>query len=1381
MIEAIYDYVAQEENELTINEGEQLWILDSNDTDWWLVKAHNNGLCGLVPKIYLNINTDNPFNEDMIIKPQPQKSEDLKGSIANLEDLVEKQPLSKNEIILHKWHGLYHEGGKGGKKIKGRIVIYQDLEELYFLDKQKNILLIHPFSSIVTYDCKNKKLIIKESMEPIMMEMTKSEGRELQNFIQNLPKQKQNQKANESSIKDFNSHELSTNNKQEIPLKIKENANESRNENGNEQEEIEMKNLNIPPPLPKRKDSFIENFDKQVIRESSKESVNHEIQNDNNNNENENENSNNDENDEISTLMPLQTRSFPSPDPNLPIVMALYDYTAQNNNEIDIKEGYEMSLIEYIKDSDQCMVQLLDFPFEIGIIPTECIIKQEDEKNVYDDSNNLPIQSSNNKDKDEDKDDNEQNEDIDDNEQDKMSQEYHQESSRIPLKQGNNEMESSFPPKSVSPKPIYLDELIMRTAKRSMENLCITNDKEEEEMEGERRDRERMNESRDSFNENDGNVPVPPPLPSRKSPTSRLSPTPIVMMNMMRRKGMERGMRMKREEEEESHSSQSILKKKMEESRLSPTPLVQMASRMKNKEHASTSAATSITANAIGNKSTIFKDSKLDDLLAKRREMVDRITGGEERDDSQEKFLSTCNRQSSIKKGKTPFESNIEILDKSSCPPTQLKSISMGEKKGKEERQDLNKKSIKNQSKISCSKPFVPPKIIRKSPSPGPLVNNSGIAMATMTKNAIPPPPKPLSKSTCSKSYEIVKEERGNGGKIVNNSQDASFLAKARAKSPQMSKDSIAIDRSKSPIKSSPPSQVLPSSVKGMPKPPNPIANTTFNSSFTNNSHSSSFVNGGKMANSRIWIDKTGTFQIQAEYLSFDFNSEDVLLLKQNGTRIKVSISQLCQKDKEYVYQKAGIKRSSIDSTPSTTTNLSPSASISNAGNSFNWLRYFEDSVGIESNRASKYARRFMDENLGKDCLGQIDRFFLRARHVTYEEDIQKILKSVASEKSKISEKEMIEKNVSVARAGSPIGNSLKFNNHSYELNQADKIALDKMANRNIQDIKSLAPIPSLSTMPSSSFNHPSTMPFVQSERESRFNDNNINIRNGSNNLPLPSLPQYSQVAEPVMKPSTDYHQFPSSFRSGMNGTVLSSTSSYSNPLMTSNHQMRQSRSPSLPNTNIASVPSSYFPQSATLASHHNNSFAYPNSHNFIAPHSHSSTTRVSNFNSNSNNSSFPYAPPGSMTDMTYYQHLPDGTTVTTREIHRQQFQSVPSSSNLFSDTPSLQPLPSLSGSIYNLSNSQYHNPHSSSIPSISIIEGISGRKGGGRSNSDVGGNIGANVISQSSIFLSQNNNNTNGNVNGNNNRITEWREQDKYDIFKQIDPFAQGGDVIKK
>jgi hypothetical protein len=56
---ALYDYEPQNEGEISIRENDQLFVLDSSDSDWWLVKYMDRVGEGLVPASYVEVSISN--------------------------------------------------------------------------------------------------------------------------------------------------------------------------------------------------------------------------------------------------------------------------------------------------------------------------------------------------------------------------------------------------------------------------------------------------------------------------------------------------------------------------------------------------------------------------------------------------------------------------------------------------------------------------------------------------------------------------------------------------------------------------------------------------------------------------------------------------------------------------------------------------------------------------------------------------------------------------------------------------------------------------------------------------------------------------------------------------------------------------------------------------------------------------------------------------------------------------------------------------------------------------------------------------------------------------------------------------------------------------
>ncbi|KAF0989461.1 hypothetical protein HZS_3230 [Henneguya salminicola] len=70
--EAVYDYTADEDNELSFEEGEKFTIIEKTDKDWWTV-TNSTGITGLVPSNYVKLIPESGQNTIM----EMQKSEPL--------------------------------------------------------------------------------------------------------------------------------------------------------------------------------------------------------------------------------------------------------------------------------------------------------------------------------------------------------------------------------------------------------------------------------------------------------------------------------------------------------------------------------------------------------------------------------------------------------------------------------------------------------------------------------------------------------------------------------------------------------------------------------------------------------------------------------------------------------------------------------------------------------------------------------------------------------------------------------------------------------------------------------------------------------------------------------------------------------------------------------------------------------------------------------------------------------------------------------------------------------------------------------------------------------------------------------------------------------
>ena len=136
-----------------------------------------------------------------------------------------------------------------------------------------------------------------------------------------------------------------------------------------------------------------------------------------------------------------------------------------------------------------------------------------------------------------------------------------------------------------------------------------------------------------------------------------------------------------------------------------------------------------------------------------------------------------------------------------------------------------------------------------------------------------------------------------------------------------------------------------------------------------------------KPGNTRLWTDKTGKFQVEAEYVCFEDGK--IELLKLNGNTVKVPVDALCDRDVEFVYRKEGLS-SEIKKQPTPLAN--------------SWLSILLE-FGIERKRADEYGQTLERESLVPSQFSDLTRDFLKARGFL-ESDILLFLKGSAKKKA---------------------------------------------------------------------------------------------------------------------------------------------------------------------------------------------------------------------------------------------------------------------------------------------------------------------------------------------------------------------------------------------
>ncbi|ODV85243.1 hypothetical protein CANARDRAFT_28517 [[Candida] arabinofermentans NRRL YB-2248] len=168
------------------------------------------------------------------------------------------------------------------------------------------------------------------------------------------------------------------------------------------------------------------------------------------------------------------------------------------------------------------------------------------------------------------------------------------------------------------------------------------------------------------------------------------------------------------------------------------------------------------------------------------------------------------------------------------------------------------------------------------------------------------------------------------------------------------------------------------------------------NMSKSSKSHDASLPNPHRV---RTWIDRSGAFKVEAEFLGC--SDGKIHLHKVNGVKIAVSAAKLSTEDLEYVERVTGMSLESYKSTkrssssragPSSPTNVvsSPppapsttSAPSSSSAPPFNerlyeyWFNFFV-SCGVDANVCERYARNFSNEQMDESILSEITTSLMR-------------------------------------------------------------------------------------------------------------------------------------------------------------------------------------------------------------------------------------------------------------------------------------------------------------------------------------------------------------------------------------------------------------------
>lgn len=145
----------------------------------------------------------------------------------------------------------------------------------------------------------------------------------------------------------------------------------------------------------------------------------------------------------------------------------------------------------------------------------------------------------------------------------------------------------------------------------------------------------------------------------------------------------------------------------------------------------------------------------------------------------------------------------------------------------------------------------------------------------------------------------------------------------------------------------------------------------------------SSSNNHVKLENSRLWKDKSGKFQVEAEFVSF--SDGKVTILKTSGSQVTVPLEILSERDVEYVCKRAGIP-------------LPTKSTKGSVVKGFDWSAFFL-SLGIEVGVAREFGEKFASQSFEESMISSFTSDFLSAQGMNLTE-IYKILPEAAKRKA---------------------------------------------------------------------------------------------------------------------------------------------------------------------------------------------------------------------------------------------------------------------------------------------------------------------------------------------------------------------------------------------
>ncbi|KAJ1539460.1 cytoskeletal protein binding protein, partial [Cladochytrium tenue] len=215
-------------------------------------------------------------------------------------------------------------------------------------------------------------------------------------------------------------------------------------------------------------------------------------------------------------------------------------------------------------------------------------------------------------------------------------------------------------------------------------------------------------------------------------------------------------------------------------------------------------------------------------------------------------------------------------------------------------------------------------------------------------------------------------------------------------------------------------------------------------------------------ANLRMWNDKSGNYQVQAEFLTVVDGKAH--LHKTNGVKIAVPLDKLSPPDIAFIrnipgYQNisvsktsgnAGPERPKFDPAEAAATisaklaaSAPPTATV--IYNGFNWRDWLLK-AGVSSTDATTYAQAFVNEKMDRSVLGDLDRDALKALNVS-EGDIIRIRKYASTSVPSGSGAFIVEKE----RAASAVRSQPGYGKGSAAFSSNDQIRMDEELARELQ------------------------------------------------------------------------------------------------------------------------------------------------------------------------------------------------------------------------------------------------------------------------------------------------------------------------------------------